>query len=75
MMNGGFDPISQARFQATHEAETRHLWKQIELLWDHNRKRRGEIEEVKKLIWGALISFSGAAAGLVCLLLKMRIGL
>ena len=75
MMNGGFDPVSDARFRATVEIEQKHLWRQIELLWDHNRKRRGEIEEVRKLIYGALVSFAGAAAALAFLLLKPKLGL
>lgn len=75
MTVNGFDAASDARFRATIENEQKHLWRQIELLWDHNRKRRGEIEEVKKLIYGALVSFAGAAAGLAFLLLKTKIGL
>jgi hypothetical protein len=33
MMNGGFDPASDARFRATVEIEQKHFWRQIELLW------------------------------------------
>jgi hypothetical protein len=75
MTVNGFDAASDARFRATIENEQKHLWRQIELLWDHNRKRRSEIEEVKKLIYGALVAFAGAAAGLAFLLLKTKIGL
>jgi hypothetical protein len=48
MMSNGFDPASDARFRATIELEQRHLWKQIDLLWDHNRKRREEIVKVQE---------------------------
>lgn len=48
MTNPGFDPVSQARFQATMENELRHLWRQIDLIWDHHRKRRSEIEITRK---------------------------
>ena len=75
MTNGGFDPVSQGRFQATAENEIKHLWKQIDLLWDHNRKRREEIGTIGKLIWGALVAFASAAGGLAYLLLKQKIGL
>lgn len=75
MTANGFDAASDARFRATVENEQKHIWRQIELLWDHNRKRRGEIEEVRKLIQGALASFAASAAGLAFLLLKTKIGL
>lgn len=75
MTNSGFDPVSDARFRATAENEVKHIWKQIDLLWQHNRKRSNEIEAVKKLIYGALVSFAAGAAGLVFLLLKPKIGL
>jgi hypothetical protein len=48
MMNGGFDPASDARFRTTMELEQKHLWRQIDLLWDHNRKRREEIIKVEE---------------------------
>jgi predicted translin family RNA/ssDNA-binding protein len=46
MMNGGFDPASDARFRATVEVKQQHTEEQIRLLWDHNRKRREEIKQV-----------------------------
>ena len=48
MMNGGFDAASDARFRTTVEIEQKHLWRQIELLWDHNRKRRDEVINVEE---------------------------
>ena len=86
MTNGGFDPASDARFRATVEIEQRYLWKQIDLLWQHNHKRRAEIvgaqkhltkeiEAIKNKINGAIWSFAVAAAGAVAILLKPKLGL
>ena len=86
MMNGGFDPASDARFRATTEIEQRYTAKQIDLLWQHNRKRRAEIiavqkqltreiEAIKSRINGAIWSFAVAAAGAVVILLKPKLGL
>ena len=86
MTNGGFDPASDARFRATTEIEQRHTAKQIDLLWQHNHKRRTEIiavqkqltkeiEAIKSRINGAIWSFACAAAGAVVILLKPKLGL
>jgi hypothetical protein len=72
--------------RATVEIEQKHLWRQIELLWDHNRERREEIiaaqkrltkeiEAIKSRINGAIWSFACAAAGAVVILLKPKPGL
>lgn len=73
MTNPGSDRES-IRFQATTENELKHVWVQIQLLWQHNQKRREEIATIGKLIWGALVSFAISAAGLAYLLLKQKIG-
>jgi hypothetical protein len=86
MTLNGFDPASDARFRATVEIEQRHLWKQIDLLWQHNHKRRteianvqkhltAEIEAIKSRINGAIWSFACAAAGALVILLKPKLGL
>lgn len=85
-MQNGIDPIAQARFQATIENEQRHIWQQIDLLWEHNRKRQldisqvekrclAEIETIRNRIYGAILSFAVAAASGVVILLKARLGL
>lgn len=85
-MNHGFEPRSQGRFEATVENEIKHLWKQIDLIWLHNSKRRseietlekeltGQIEQIKSRINGAIWSFAVAAAGAVVVLLKPKLGL
>lgn len=85
-MNPGFEPRSQGRFEATVENEIKHLWKQIDLLWLHNSKRRAEteavekhltdqIDQIKGRINGAIWSFAVAAAGAVVVLLKPKLGL
>jgi hypothetical protein len=86
MTNHGFEPRSQGRFEATVENEIKHLWKQIDLLWAHNTKRRLEIEAAKdgltkqvdqitSRINGAIYAFAVAAAGAVVVLLKPKLGL
>ena len=76
MMNAGFDPISQARFHAFVENELKHLWKQIDLLWTHNKKRSAEIEAIRGRINGAVYSLAMAALGMIyAYLIKPKLGL
>jgi hypothetical protein len=44
MTLNGFDPASDARFRATVEIETKYTHQQIDLLWQHNRKRQEELK-------------------------------
>jgi hypothetical protein len=44
MTLNGFDPASDARFRATVEIETKYTHRQIDLLWQHNRKRQDELK-------------------------------
>lgn len=85
-MNHGFEPRSQGRFEATVENEIKHLWKQIDLIWAHNAKRRNEIEAVEKeltdqieqiktRINGAIYAFALAAAGVLASIIRSKIGL
>lgn len=75
MMSNGFDPAS-IRFQATTENELKHLWVQIDLLWQHNRKRAAEIEGIKGRINGAVYSLALAALGMIfAYLIKPKLGL
>lgn len=86
MTNSGFETRSQGRFEATVENEIKHLWKQTELLWQHNTKRRAEIdlvekemtdkiEAIKGRINGAVWAFALAAAGVIVASLRAKLGL
>lgn len=86
MTSNGFEPRSQGRFEATVETEIKHLWRETTLLWQHNSKRRAEIELVEKemtdkievikaRINGAVCAFALAAAGVIAASLKARLGL
>jgi ferric-dicitrate binding protein FerR (iron transport regulator) len=86
MMSNGSDPASQAAFRAEVQVELRHIFRQIDLLWDHHAKRRAEIEAAETrlaaqieairsrinagILWAAL-----AAGGLLFEILKPKLGL
>ena len=64
-----------AEFRATMGAEVRHIWRDIGLLWDHNRQRRAEIEAIRGRIDGAILWAAIAAGGLIFNLVRGKLGL
>ena len=86
MISNGFDPASDAAFKAEIKVELRHIFHQIDLLWDHHAKRRGEIqaaekrlaeqiEAIRSRINGGILWVAIAAGGLLFQLIKPKLGL
>lgn len=75
MTSNGFDAASDARFRATVEIEQRHLWRQMELLWEHNAKRRREIEAVAARINGSILCAAGILAAVLFGVVRPKLGL
>lgn len=65
MTSNGFDPASDARFRATVEIEIKHVHKQIDLLWQHNHKRRAEIVAARKQLSRDIAAIEGRINGAV----------
>ena len=74
-MSDGSANGSGAEFRATVTAEIRHMWRDIGLLWEHNRKRRAEIEAIRSRIDGAILWAAIAAGGLIINLVRPKLGL
>jgi hypothetical protein len=76
----------EAECRATVNAEIRHLWRDVGLLWDHNRKRRAEIERaevrlsaeieaIRARINGAIYSAAAILAALLFGVIRPKLGL
>lgn len=66
---------SDGEFRATMGTEVRHIWRDIDLLWRHNSKRRSEIEAITARINGAILWAAIAAGALIFNLVRPRLGL
>lgn len=75
MPSRDFDAISAARFQAWAEGKIEVIEKTMELLWQHNAKRRAEIEAISTRINGAILWAAMGAAALLFSVIKPKLGL
>ncbi len=75
-MSGGFERGStEAECRATVNAEIRHIWRDIGLLWEHNKKRREEYEAVTARINGAILAVASLFGALLFGVIRAKIGL
>lgn len=86
MTNSGFDPVSDARFRATVEAERHWTREQVGLLWHHMGKRRGELQRlderlteeitgVKQSINKFILWLALAVGGVLFSIVRAKLGL
>lgn len=75
MQSGDFNAISAARFQVWTESKIGVIEHTLELLWQHNAKRRAEIEAISTRINGAILWAAMGAAALLFSVIKPKLGL